>query len=417
MTAAVLRDESFRRLWTGMTVSRMGTSVAGIAVPLLAVDVLEASAFMVSLLTASVWLPWLLIGLPAGAWIDRMRKRPVLLTCDVVSTLLIASVPAAAWLVELTIGHLLVVTLLAGVAAVFFQVAWTAYIPAMFEADDLVGANAVLQGSDSAVQIVGRATGGVLLAAVGAVAGLIIDAVSFLVSFVALASIRRPERPVPPAPPRPLRSDVADGIRWLAGSPLLRSLTLHGAAGNLALTGYGAIIVVFLVRDLGVSTAMVGILMAVSGFGGVLAATVTPRLVRRFGAARTMIRSKIGAGFASLLIPLSTPELGLALFVLGWGLVAVCLVIGNVIAGTFRQSYVPAALLGRVVTGMQFVNYGAIPLGALLGGVAATLVGARGAIWMMTVFYAVAGLILVLGPWRGRRDLPDPAGSAAPVTT
>ena len=409
MTAPVLRDLSFRRLWAGMTVSRLGTSMAGIAVPLIAVEVLDASAFVVSLLTAAVWLPWLVIGLPAGAWIDRMAKRPVLLVCDLVSALLIASVPLAAWLASMTIEHLLVVTVLAGVASVFFQVAWTAYLPAMFEADELVDANAVLQASDSAVQVAGRAGGGVLLAAVGAVAGLVVDAVSFVVSFVSLALIRRPERPVPPKPPRPLRSDVADGIRWLAGSPLLRSLTLHGASSNLALTGYGAIIVVFLVRDVGVSAATVGVLMAVSGVGGVLAATLTPRLVRRFGAARTMIRCKVGAGFASLLIPMTTAEFGLIMFVLGSGLVAVCVVVGNVVAGTFRQLYVPPALLGRVVTGMQFLNYGTIPLGALLGGIAATAVGARGAIWMMTVFYAVAGLILVLGPWRGRRDLPDPA--------
>ena len=380
MTAPVLRDSSFRRLWAGMTVSRLGTSVAGIAVPLIAVEVLDSSAFTVSLLTAAVWLPWLVIGLPAGAWIDRMAKRPVLLVCDLVCVLLIASIPVAAWLSSVTIEHLLVVTLLAGVASVFFQVAWTAYLPAMFEAGDLVDANSILHGTESAVEVAGRAAGGVLLAAVGAVAGLIVDALSFLISFVSLLLIRRPERPVPPKPPRPLRSDIADGVRWLAGSSLLRSLTLHGAAGNLALTGYGAIIVVFLIRDLGVSTAVVGVLLAAPGLGGVLAASLTPWLVRRFGAARTMIRSKVGAGFASLLIPMTTPELGLVIFVLGSALVAVFVVVGNVVSATFRQLYVPAALLGRVMTGMQFVNYGAIPLGALLGGGAATRVGARGAI-------------------------------------
>jgi predicted MFS family arabinose efflux permease len=183
----------------------------------------------------------------------------------------------------------------------------------------------------------------------------------------------------------------------------------------VALTGYGAIIVVFLVRDIGVTTAAVGLLMAASGLGGVAAATATPFLVRWFGAARTMLRCKVGAGLASLLIPLTAPGAGLVFFVLGTGLVAACVVAGNVVAGSFRQTYVPPSLLGRVVTGMQFVNLGAIPLGAVLGGAAATAVGTRGAIWCMTVFYAAAGLILILGPWRGRRDLPAPAPTRATV--
>ena len=418
MTArGVLRDAAFRRLWGGTAVSHLGTSVAGIATPLIAVQVLDASAFTVSLLTAAAWLPWLLIGLPAGAWVDRLAKRPVMLLCDLVSALLVASVPLAAWLAHLTIAHLLAVALLVGVASVFFQVAWTAYLPAMFDRDDLVGANAVLHGTESATQIAGPAVGGALAAAVSAVAALVVDAVSFLVSAVALLLIRRPERR--PAAVRAARAgmgrDIGEGVRWLAREPLLRSLTLHGAVANIALTGYGAIIVVFLVRDVGLRTGTVGLLMAASGVGGVAAAAVVPWLVRRWGAARTMVRCKVWGGVASLLIPLTGAGPRLAAFVVGTGLVAAFVVGGNVVAGSFRQSYVPPQLLGRVLTGMQFVNHGAIPLGAVLGGVAATVAGTRGAITIMTVGYACAGLILVFGPWRGRRDLPEPVGAGVPA--
>lgn len=418
---SVLRDATFRRLWAGMAVSKLGTSVAGLATPLIAVQVLDADALTVSLLTAAAWLPWLLIGLPAGAWIDRAAKRPVMLACDVISALLIASVPLAAWLHHLTVGHLLTVAMLVGAASVFFQVAWTAYLPAMFDREDLVGANSVLQGSESAVQIAGPAVGGALVAAVSAVAGLLVDALTFLVSAISLLLIRRPERRPPPAAPgsRPgIRREIADGVRWLAREPLLRSLTLNGAVANLALTGYGALIVVFLVRDLGVGTATVGLVMAASGIGGVVAASLTSTLVRRFGAARTMVRCKAGAGVAAMLIPLAGPGWGLTPFVLGYALVAAGVVAGNVIAGSFRQSYVPPELLARVVTGMQFVNLGAIPLGAVLGGLVATAVGTRGAITVMTIGYALAGLILLLGPWRGRRDLPAPApGRPSPPVT
>jgi hypothetical protein len=283
----------------------------------------------------------------------------------------------------------------------------------MFESDDLVGANSILHGSESATQIGGPAVAGVLVAAVSAVAGLVADALSFVVSALSLLWIRRPERRPPPGPRRGIRRDVAEGIRWLAGEPLLRSLTIHGAIGNLALTGYGAITIVFLVRGLGVSTTGVGLLLAASGLGGVAAATATPRLARRFGAARTMVWCKVGAGVSSLLIPLSRPGLGLIAFVAGSGLVAGGVVAGNVVAGSFRQAYIPPALLGRVVTGMQFVNMGAIPLGAVLGGAAAGAVGTRAAIAIMTIGYALAGLIIARGPWRGRRDLPAAADDGA----
>jgi predicted MFS family arabinose efflux permease len=404
---SVLKDAAFRRLWTGISVSKLGSSVAGVATPLIALQSLHASALTVSLLTAAAWLPWLLIGLPAGAWLDRVAKRPVMLACDAVAALLVLSVPAAAWLWHLTIVHLLAVALLVGTATVFFQIAYTAYLPAMFERDDLIRANAVLQGSESAVQIAGPGLGGALVAAVSAVAGLLVDGVSFVVSFVSLLLVRRPERPVAAAQRRSIGRDIVQGARWLAREPFLRTIMVHGAVSNLALTGYGAIIIVFLVRDVGVGTGLVGVLLAGSGLGGVAAASATPRLVRRFGSARALIVCKVAAGLSALLIPLTSGGLGLLPFVLGSALVAGFVVAGNVIGGSFRQAYVPAVLLGRVVTSMQFVNLGAIPLGALLGGTLATLLGTRTAIVAMTVTYALAGLIVVFSPLRGRRDLPE----------
>jgi predicted MFS family arabinose efflux permease len=412
----IARDAAFRRLWTGATISRLGSSVAGVATPLIAVQVLDASAFTVSLLTAAAWLPWLIIGLPAGAWIDRLPKRPVMLACDAASALLVASVPLAAWLYHLTVVQLLIVAMLTGVAAVFFEVAWIAYLPAMFDDDELVGANAMLQGTESTTQIIGPAIGGALVAAVNAVAGLVVDAVSFAGSALSLLLIRRPERRLRRSSRRNIARDIITGVRWVAREPFLRALTLHGAAGNLALTGYGAIVIVFLVRDVGLGTGTVGLLLAASGLGGVAAATATPYLVRRFGAARTMIRCKIGAGVASLLIPLTRPGAGLIAFFAGTALVAALVVIGNVVSGSFRQSFTPPDLLGRVVTSMQFVNYGTIPVGALLGGTIATAIGARGAVAIMTVGYACSGLILALGPWRNRRDLPVRLSAAEPAT-
>ncbi|KUL42237.1 MFS transporter [Actinoplanes awajinensis] len=413
MSTGIATDPDFRKLWGGLTVSQLGTSVASVVTPLIALQVLNASAFTVSLLTAAAWLPWLLIGLPAGAWVDRVAKRPVLLACDAASMLLVASVPVTAWLGRLTVAHLLVVALLTGVASVFFEVANTGFLPAMFESGQLVRANALVQGSTSAVQIGGPALAGALAAILGAVTGLVVDATSFAVSFLGLALIRRPERPVARAPRKHLAHEIRDGVRWLLHDRYLRNLMLQGATANLALTGYGALTVVFLVRDVGVGAGTVGLLMSASGLGGVAAAGATPFLVRRYGAARAMLACKLAAGVSALLIPFTGPGPGLIAFVAGTALVAAFVVAGNVIAGSFRQAYVPAALLGRVLTAMQFVNLGTIPVGAVLGGALATAYGSRVAIAAMTTTYALSGLILVVGPFRGRRDLPVLDGGAS----
>jgi len=402
----VLRDADFRKLWAGMTVSRLGSSVAAVTTPLIALQVLDAGPFMVSLLTAAAWLPWLLIGLPAGAWIDRVARKPVMLVSDLLSAALVISVPVAAWAGVLTMAHLLAVTLLLGVATVFFTVAWAAYLPAMFDKDDLVGANAALQGTESAAQVAGPAAGGLLIAAVSAVAGLVLDAFSFLISAFALWRIRRAERRPAPTARVSIRTDIVEGARWLVRDRYLRNQTIYGASSNLWLTGINAISVVFLVREVGVGTTTVGLVFAAIGLGGVGAATLTPRLVRVLGGARTLVACKVFGGMAALLVPFTRPGLGLLVFVAGMLGVAAGAIAGNVVSASFRQAYCPPGLLGRVLTSMQFVNFGAIPVGAVLGGALAGLTGTRGAIMVMAIGYAASGLILILGPLRGHRDLP-----------
>jgi MFS family permease len=413
----VLRDADFRKLWAGMTVSRLGSSVASVTTPLIAVQVLDASAFTVSLLTAAAWLPWLLIGLPAGAWIDRVTRRPVMLISDLVSAALVISVPIAAWAGVLTMAHLLAVTLLLGTATVFFSVAWTAYLPAMFDKDDLVGANSALQSTESAAQVAGPAAGGLLIAAVSAVAGLVVDAASFLISAFALWRIRRAERRPAATERVSIRRDIVEGARWLLHDKYLLNQAVYGAAANLWLTGINAVAVVFLVREVGVSTTTVGLLFAAVSLGGVGAATLTPRLVRGLGGARTLVACKTFAGVASVLIPFTRPGPGLLIFVAGMLGVAAGTIAGNVVSASFRQAYCPPGLLGRVLTSSQFINFGVIPIGAVLGGTLAGPLGARGAIMVLAFGYAASGMILVLGPLRGRRDLPvaaavpDPAGT------
>ena len=400
-----VRPGDFRRLWIGETTSALGSSITSVALPLVALTTLGAGVVAVGLLQAAAWLPYLVIGLPAGAWVDRMPRRPVMIACDVASVVLFASVPVATWLGILTMPQLLGVALLAGVAKVFFSTAYRAYLPTLVDADELVAANARLQGGESAAQVAGPGVGGLLAQAFGAANGLLADAVSFVVSLLCLRGIRAREAPRA-AVRRPLRSEIAEGMRFVARDRLLRVLVVFGGAANLALTAYGAITVAFLVREVGLSPGTAGLLLAVGSIGGVLGALFAPHLVDRIGSARALLLCKIGATPFGLLVPLTATGPRLACFAAGsLGLVA-GVVAGNVISSGFLQAYCPPALMGRITTSMQVVNYGAIPIGAVLGGILAAHVGFRPALWVLMTGWMASSTVLLTSPIRGRRDLP-----------
>ncbi|MGA5703854.1 MFS transporter [Peterkaempfera bronchialis] len=402
------RHRDFRLLWCGETTGKFGTAVTGVAMPLVAVSTLHAGTFEVSLLSAAAWLPWLIIGLPVGAWVDRMRRRPIMLAADVVSLLLFASVPVASWLGWLSIGQLLTVALLAGTAAVFFQTAYTAYLPGLLEPADRPEGNAKLHGSASAAQIVGLGAGGLLAQLAGAVSAIFANAGTFLVSFLCLLGMRHREPRATEAerPPKALVKEVRAGLGLVARDPWFRTLTLFGAFSNLALTGYQSIQVVFLVREVGLSSGAVGGLIAVASTGGVVGAFAARRVAARMGTARAMLLFQLGFPVFALLIPLTTGGAGLAFYVLGGLAVSGGVVAGNVIKSGFQQAYCPPALFGRLAASSAFLNYGAIPLGAILGGVLGTALGVRPAMWITTAGVPLAALILYFSPIRRCRDLP-----------
>jgi MFS family permease len=405
----LLREHDFRLFWTGETTSALGTNITRLALPLVAVVTLDASAFAVSALTAATWLPWLLIGLPAGAWIDRLPRRPVMLVCDVASLILLVSVPLAAFAGVLTLVHLLLVALLVGAAGVFFQTAHQVYLPGLVPAQHLPEANAKLQGSEAAAQVAGPGIAGLIAQTIGAVAGVLANAATFAVSAVCLLRIRTPERAAPvdsDVPVTGLREQVSQGLRFLVADPYLRVLTAYGALSNLALTGYQAILVVFLVREVGADPGVVGALLSGMSVGGLLGAVLATTIGRRLGTARGMLLANLAGGPFALLVPLTAPGPRLVLVVIGGIGVGAAIVAGNVLKSSFRQTYTPRPLLGRVVVSMQFLNYGTIPLGAILSGTLATALGLRPTMWIMVVGAALAPLTLLCGPLRRNRDFP-----------
>ncbi|MFR9725580.1 MFS transporter [Streptomyces sp. MS19] len=406
------RHRDFRLLWCGETAGRFGAAVSGVAMPLIAVSVLDADTFEVGLLNATAWVPWLLISLPAGVWTDRLRRRPIMLTAAAVSLVLFASVPVAARLGLLSIGPLLMVSLLTGTAAVFFQTAYSAYVPSILEPEDQPEGNAALHGSASAAQIAGLGSGGLIAQAAGAVNGLLANAATFLVSLLCLTGIRHREHRADRTGHRAgsLARKVRDGLSMIVRDPWLRTFTLFGAFSNLALMGYQSIQVVFLVRDVGLDPGAVGTVIAATSAGGVAGALATRRVADRMGTARATLLFELGIAVFALLMPLTTGGAGVLLFVTGGFCVATGAVAGNIIKASFQQRYCPPAVLGRVIASTAFVGYGTIPLGAVLGGTLGTVLGARAALAIMAAGIPLAGLVLLFSPIRRVRDLPTSSG-------
>jgi predicted MFS family arabinose efflux permease len=403
----VLWQRNFRLLWVGESISAIGNAMAVVGVPLLAVESLHASTFVVAALTAAAYLPWLVIGLPAGVWVDRLPRRPLMIICDVVSALLYASLPIAAWLGALTIGQVVIVALAAGSCNVFFSTAYRAYLPSLVTTADLIEGNAKLQGSMSVANICGRGAAGIAAQAVGDAAALLFNAASFLVSAACLLLIRTGTPPHEPVQRDSVRAEISAGIRFIARDRYLRPLTIYPAVSNLAYSGSTALVVVFLIRVAGFGAAAVGLLMAFAGIGGLLGAVTARRLARRLGTARTLWLSALGTGVFGLLIPLTATGPRAACYAIGSAVVAAGIIVFNTIASSFRQTYCPPSMLGRVTASMSFLVFGSIPLGALLAGALGDTLTVRAALWVTLTIYALSGTLLLTPALCQERDLPS----------
>jgi MFS family permease len=407
------RNRNFGLLWLGEGVSVLGNATTSILLPLLAVTAFGAGASWMGALTAAAWAPWLLIGLPAGAWVDRLPARRVMIASDLVAAATLASVPVAWALGLLTLPHLLLAAFGNGVCTVFFRAAYPSLVRQVAPADQQGAAFARLFGTESAMQVAGPGLGGLLAQVLSAAWGLAVDAVSFLVSAVCLARLRlRPADAVEAGPAdaaeevAPLWTRVREGVDYLRGDRTLRWFTVMGGVSNFGLTGYGALLVLFLVRDLGLSAAAVGVVMAVGSVGGFVGAACATRLSTRFGSARALVWLGVVAGPGALLLPLATPGGGTAYVVAGQLLVGCTVVAGNVIRGAWRNRYVPEAMVARQVTTAQVVNYGTMPLAGLVAGWLGSGLGLRPTIAVMAGVHALACLAMLWSPVRGLRDLP-----------
>jgi MFS family permease len=403
------RHPDFLRLWGAQTISAVGTQITLLALPLTAILVLDASAFAVAALSAVEWTPWLLFSLPAGAWVDRLRRRPVLVVADVGRAAALASIPAAYAADGLTLGHLYVVAFVVGTLTVFFDVADRAYLPSLVRRDQLGDANAKLETSRSAGQFAGPGVGGALVELLSAPVAILADAVSFAVSALLLGRIRRREAPVEPELGRRLSKEIVDGIRFVVSHPFMRPGMAFTAASNFFFQVGFSIFLVYAVRELGISPGLAGLILSLGTAGGIAGALAATRIGAWLGIGPTMIATAFTLGWPLLLIPLAPAEYAVPIFVATFAVLTFAGVVFNVVVATLFQAITPDRLLGRTTASRRLVVFGAVPLGALVGGALASTIGLRETLWVSAVGASVAFLPLLSPSVRSLRELPEPA--------
>jgi MFS family permease len=411
--AEVWASPDFVRLWAGQAISQTGSQVTAIALPLIAVDRLQASAPAMGVLTAAGRLPYLLY-LVAGVWVDRARRRRLLLGTDLARGILLLAVPLAAAAHVLSLWLLGTVLVAVVSLSVWFDTAYMSYLPLLIDRRLLLQGNTIMESSSSAAQVAGPSLGGLLVQAISAPGAVIADALSFFASAFSLRLIRHADPPPAPAGagrlgPRELIAGMRPGIAFVARHPVLRPLALAIGLSNAAWAAELALYVLYLARGLGLSPALIGLALAAGGPGALAGSALAGRVQRRFGVSGAVIGGLSVFALAALLIPLAPghdPAVAVPLLMAAaFGMPAggqVCAV--NVL--TTRQLLSPGPLLGRVNASFRFAALGISPLGALLGGVLGSVIGLRAALLAAVGGMLLAPLIVVVSPVRRLHDLP-----------
>ena len=412
---SLIRHADFLKLWTAETVSVFGTQVTLLALPLVAATILQVTPFEFALLGTIEFLPFILLSLPAGVWVDRLRRRPILIVGDLGRAISLSSIPIAYFLGVLSIWQLYVVGFVNGCLTVFFDVAYQSYLPSIVDRDQLVEGNSKLEITRSASQIIGPGLAGILIGLLTAAFAIVVDAVSFVVSALFLFAIRRPEPPVAPhdeaTGPRPsMRSEIGAGLRYVTGHRWLRSIAATTGTSNFFGNVFGAILILYLVRDRGFTAESIGFAFSIGSVGVLLAALTASRISARLGVGRTLVVTSFGFSVASLPVAFAPDSwlfvaVAASIFVGGFFGVA-----WNINQISLRQAITPTRMQGKMNATMRFIVWGTIPLGQIVGGFLASVLGLHPTIVIGAVGGVIAFLPVALSPVRDIVTMPAPVG-------
>jgi len=408
----------FLKLWSGQTISEFGSQISALAIPLLAVVSLHASPFEFSVLGVLGFLPFILFALPAGVWVDRLRRRQILIAGDLARAVLLALVPVLWAAGVLQLWHLLALQFAIGVFTVFFDVAYQSYLPALIEREHLVDGNSKLQLTVSVSAVAGPSVSGVLIGAVTAPYAIVADAVSYVVSGAFMLRMRHREEPPRPEPGQShpkMWPQVKEGLAWVGRNPWLRSIAACTGSSNFFSTLANSILVYYMVRSLHLSAFAIGAVFAVGSAGSIVGALLTDRLNKWLMVGPTIVLTIAVSQVGGFMYPLAPRSFPLPMLMLGSALFGFGAVAYNITQVSLRQAITPERLQGRMNAAMRWIVWGTIPLGSLLGGGIATWWSLRGALWVGAFGGLVAILPVAFSSVRTIGAMPEPTAEPTPA--
>jgi MFS family permease len=418
---SLLRHRDFVKLWTAETISVFGTQITLLALPLIAATTLNVTPFEFGLLGAIEFLPFILLSLPAGVWVDRMRRRPIMIVGDLVRAVALLSVPIAFALDGLTIWQLYIVGFINGCATVFFDVAYQSYLPALVDRDQIIDGNSKLETSRSAAFIVGPGIAGFLIGAISAPFAILVDSVSFLVSALFLGVIRRRE----PKPERQvdehgreasMRSEIAAGLRYVLGHRYLRSIAATTGSSNFFSNILFAVLLLYLVRQLDFTPQLIGVAFSIGAVGFLIGAVLAGRIGTRLGVGPTIVGSAFVFGPATLLIAIAPADLAFAFVAASIFINSLGGAVYNINQVSLRQAITPGSMQGRMNATMRFIVWGTIPIGGIVGGFLGGTIGLQATIWVAAIGGLFVFLPVLLSPVRSINEMPEPVDEEAAAT-
>jgi MFS family permease len=409
----LIRNRDFQKLWTAASISGFGSQVSVLAIPLTAAIILNVEPFAFAMLGTIEFLPFILFTLPAGAWVDRLRRRPILIIGDLGRAVALSTIPLAYVLGSLTIWQLYVVGFITGTLTVFFDVADQSYLPAIIERDQLVEGNAKLQVSQSAAEIAGPGIAGYLVSILQAPFAILVDALSFVASAFFIFLIRRPEPPVvrevddAGKPSGSLVQEVREGLAFVLGNSSLRALAAASATFNLASYITFSIYILYAVNELHLAAATIGIVFAIGNVGALIGAVLANRLASWMGVGPAIIGSIFMGSFVGILVAIAPPGDAAIPFLVGSGMAGgVGRMVYNINQTSYRQAICPPRMLGRMTATVRFLVWGTIPIGSIISGTLGSAVGLHDTIWVGSILFLFTAIFPLLSPVRALRVVP-----------
>ncbi|HEY0640144.1 MAG TPA: MFS transporter [Pseudonocardiaceae bacterium] len=413
-------NPDFLKFWSGEALSLFGAQVTNLALPLAAVIVFQASAEQVGLLRFLQLVPYLFLALLFGVWVDRSRRKPLMLLANSARMLLIALVALLAYLDALTINGLLVIACAVGVFSVLFDVSWMSFLPTIVrDPRQYVEANQKMGVTQSTTDVAGPGVAGVLVGWVGATTALVVDAVSYLASLVSLLLIRTPEPAPPPAATRRhIGRELVEGVHWVFAHRVLRPLALLAPFTNFSLTCVSTLFLLYAVRDKGMAAATVGLILSVAAVGAVAGAFVSRSVMRRYPIGLVYAVSLGGIYASPLLIPFAAgPQpVVVGLFMLSLVLAYIGGGLSNVVQLSLRQTCTPPSLMGRMSAAFRTLLFGGGALGGLFAGLIGGAMGLRAGLILVAVLSAAMLVPVALSAVVRLREMPPPVTDPGPAT-